>query len=270
MPLKKLHVERRPIDLAAYKFRVAHEVDCYRRVTGPTLVYEGSELKIAYMELDERLPRVVEALRRIQYVRDWRTGGLPTNSRIIGYTPRAPLRKDFCASVSLASELPEEHRVICEAGAVADRYYTKANPGLYFQHNSLMKERVNPDWRIDESVFTSGIINKNNPLRYHFDTGNFQNVWSAMLVFKKDCEGGGLNVPEYDLHFKLNDHSLLMFDGQGLLHGVTPFKLRTDRGYRYSVVYYSLQQMWNCLPPDQELARIRHVKTRREVRRARR
>lgn len=232
--MKTLTVERRPLDLDAYRFRVAEYTDCAYTVKEPTLVYEGPELKIAYMELDERLPRVVDALRRIEYVRDWRTGGLPTNSRIIGYTPRSALRKDFCASVSLATELPAEHRVICEAGAIADRYYAKANAGLHFQHKSLLKERVNPNWRIDDSVFTSGIINKNNPLRYHFDSGNFHNVWSAMLVFKKDCDGGGLNVPEYDL----------------------------------SIVYYALQQMWNCLPPEQELARIRSLKTRRERKRA--
>lgn len=88
------------------------------------------------------------------------------------------------------------------------------------------------------------------------------------MVFKGDVTGGGLNVPEYDIHFTLADHSLLMFDGQGLLHGVTPFKLTKPGGYRYSIVYYSLRQMWNCLPPNAEVNRIRKLKTEREFKRA--
>lgn len=266
--MEKYQVNPRPLDLKKFTFRVAEATDCSTVISEPALVYEGPELKIAYVELSERLPKVVKALERIQYMSDWRTGGLPTNSRIVGFMPRSTLRKDFCASVGLATEMPEEHKLICEAGLLAGQYYQKVNPALHYQHRSITHQRIKPGWTIENSVFTSGIINKNNPLRYHFDTGNFVGVWSAMLVFKKDCDGGGLNVPAYNLHFKLNDHSVLMFDGQGLLHGVTPFTLASPRGYRYTIVYYSLRQMWNCLAPGQELSRIKKLKTHRELKRA--
>jgi hypothetical protein len=262
--MQTIHVNRKPLNVKDYTFRVAEAADCDNVIAEPALVYEGAELKIAYVELTERLPKIVKALEHVNYEATCRTAGLPTYSRIIGYAPRSTLRKDFCSSTGLANEMPEEHQAICEGGKIASRYYAQVNPALHYQHQSTVKARVKPQWTIDQSVFTSGIINKNNPLRYHFDGGNFSDVWSAMLVFKKDCNGGGLNVPQYGLHFKLNDHSLLMFDGQGLLHGVTPFHLATPRGYRYSIVYYSLKQMWNCLTPKEELARIRSVKTRRE------
>lgn len=266
--MEKYHAQKKPLDLKEYTYRVAESKDCSTVISEPAMVYEGDKLKIVYCEMDERLPDLVEALKAINYERSFRTGGLPTNSRIFGYMPRSTLRKDFCSTTSLAGTWPKEHAVICKRARVADKYYTRWNPALHTQHDALLDEKVLPEWHIEESVFTSGIVNKNNPLRYHFDTGNFKDVWSAMMVFKGGVEGGGLNVPEYDLHFTLRDHSILMFDGQGLLHGVTPFKLLNPKGYRYSIVYYSLRQMWNCLPPGAELKRIRKIKTDRELKRA--
>ncbi len=266
--MKKIHVQRRPVDLKEFTYRVAERGDCTKVISKPTQVFEGDRLKIVYVEMRERLPSVVHALKTINYERNFRTGGLPTNSRILGYSPRSTLRKDFCSSTSLAVANPREHSTIAAGAKVAERYYRELNPTLHEAHKKIAVEKVKDNWRIDGSVFTSGIINKNNPLRYHFDTGNFKDVWSAMIVFKDGVQGGGLNVPEYDLHFTLNDHSILMFDGQGLLHGVTPFKLTNPQGYRYSIVYYSLRQMWNCLPPEEELKRIRKIKTEREFKRA--
>lgn len=266
--MKTIQVQRKPVDLKLYTYRTAKEGDCHVVIDEPTIVKEGSQIKIVYDVVAEPLHDLVRALRRITYERNYRTGGLPTNSRIFGYAPRSTLRKDFCSATSLAQEYPREHHAICEAAKVADRYYGLWNPSLHEQHLQTTKDKVLREWQIEDSVFTSGIVNKNNPLRYHFDTGNFKNVWSAMLVFKKDIQGGGLSVPEYDLHFTLADHSVLMFDGQGLLHGVTPFTQQRPGGYRYSIVYYSLRQMWNCLPPGNELDRIRKLKTRRELKRA--
>lgn len=266
--MQRIDVERQAVDLKKYTFRTAEEADCTRIIDKPTIVKENGEIKIVYAELDRRLPDLVQALRTINYERNWRTGGLPTNSRIFGYAPRSVIRKDFCSATSLAGQFPREHEIICARARVADRYYKKWNPDLHRVHLDTTSQNVKEEWHIDQSVFTSGIVNKNNPLRYHFDAGNFKNVWSAMMVFKSDVTGGGLNVPEYNLHFKLRDHSILMFDGQGLLHGVTPFQLLNPKGYRYSIVYYSLRQMWNCLPPEEELKRIRKLKTARELKRA--
>jgi hypothetical protein len=78
-----------------------------------------------------------------------------------------------------------------------------------------------------------------------------------MIVFKGGIQGGHLSVPEYGLRFKLPNNSLFMFDGQGLLHGVTPIKMESPASYRYSIVYYTLKRMWQCLEVNEELIRIR-------------
>jgi hypothetical protein len=266
--MERIHVNRKTLDLKEYTYRVAKSDDCQTVVAEPAIIYEGDRIKIVYCEMEENLLDLVQALKSVNYERSFRTGGLPTNSRIFGYSPRSTLRKDFCSTTSLSTQFPKEHATICARAKVADKYYDRWNPTLHRDHEIITDHKVLPEWHLEDSVFTSGIVNKNNPLRYHFDTGNFKDVWSAMMVFKGGVEGGGLNVPEYDIHFTLKDHSLLMFDGQGLLHGVTPFKLTRPDGYRYSIVYYSLRQMWNCLPPKAEVDRIRKVKTEREFKRA--
>jgi hypothetical protein len=107
-------------------------------------------------------------------------------------------------------------------------------------------------------------VNKNNQLKYHFDSGNFKGVLSNMVVLKKDVAGGYLIIPELDIALEVADNTLTIFNGQEILHGVSTIEYENDHAYRYSVVYYSLEQMWKCEPINDEIARIRKVKTQRE------
>lgn len=266
--MNRIDAYRRRINLDELRSREALEKDCSQFVNASTEVFEDGQLKIVYALLESKMPSLVDALKTITYESSYRSGGLPTISRIFGYSPRSTLRKDFCATTSLSQEYPEAHSQICKGAKTVSDVYQHYNPELFIHHDELSREKVLPEWHLEDSPFTSGIANKDNQLRYHFDSGNFKDVWSGMLVFKHQIAGGFLCVPEYDLCFELKDHSVLLFDGQGLLHGVTPFRKLTGDAYRYSVVYYSLRQMWNCLEPTKELARIRKIKTQREFKRA--
>lgn len=223
--------------------------------------------RIVYLELEESLSSLSGHLKNIRYDKSGRTGGLPTISRVFGYQPRVTIRRDFCAAASLNSEEPETFQQIQHAAEIAAGFYRQHNPDLYRDHckqaTTLAKE-----WYLPNTPFTSGIINRNNQLRYHYDSGNVKGMWSAMFVFKKGVSGGHLSCPEYNIGFELKTNSLLLFDGQAILHGVTPFTLDHPDAYRISIVYYSLLGMWKCLSPKGELARIRKVKTERETKRA--
>lgn len=266
--MKILHLDKKSVDVISLRSREALPEDSKTFIEQPTSVFENGMLKIVYCYLEEQLPKLVQALKSISYDKNHRSGGLPTTSRIFGHSPRSTLRKDFCAVTSMSQQFPEQHAEICKGATVVSKLYEQFNPILYKQHDQTSKDKVRREWHLEDSPFTSGVANKDNQLRYHFDSGNFLDVWSAMLVFKNKMEGGYLSVPEYDLCFELKDHSCLMFDGQGLLHGVTPFKKLSLDAYRYSIVYYSLRQMWNCLSPSDELLRIRELKTKREYKRA--
>jgi hypothetical protein len=140
------------------------------------------------------------------------------------------------AAWRIASRPTRRAHAVIIVSTLVEQWYSRLHAELYDKHAQTVAQ-VLPEWRLGGGggVFTSGIINRNNQLPYHFDKGNFADCWSNMLVFKNACAGGDLVCPELDLCFKVRDHSLLMFDGQSIMHGVYADPLTRRDGYRYSV-----------------------------------
>jgi len=189
-------------------------------------------------------------------------------SRTFGFRPRVPYNPsaNFCGVSSCCEEQPAVHEEICAFGQVLDHYYEKWAPETAAAHWAALR-KVRSEWIIPGTRFTSGIVNKNNPLKYHLDRGNLHGVMSCMAVFKNLVEGGNLSIPEFNAKWLLDDHTYFLFDGQSFIHGVTPVKPMNKNGYRYSIVYYALRAMQKCGSPTEELARCRKEKMERERRR---
>lgn len=266
--MKTLILKKKELDLKEYIKRSALETDYETLVEEPCILVDADDgqVKIIYDRLEGiDTGSIVRALRGLKYHEGQRSRGLVSTSRIFGYRPRLEMRGDFCSSTSMASEFPTEHALVASLAKKLEPYYEKYAPAGYTRHKELAESKVKSAYRINgDSIFTSGIINKNNPLKYHFDTGNFRDVYSCMVVFKHDIGGGYLSVPEYGVAFKLPNNSIFLFDGQSILHGVTPIHRLSQEAYRFSIVYYSLKRMWQCLEIDDELARVRTKKTKRE------
>lgn len=237
-------------------------------ITESTVVTNGGVPVVVYLTLGEDLSAVRGAFERIRYIDDYRTAGLKTNSRTIGYLPRVALRRDFCTATSLANESPADHTAAVSAARIAAFHYAQHNPAGYATHLAAAQEKIKPEWRLFDTPFTSGIINDNNPLKYHFDSGNIKGVWSAMFGFKRHIQGGYLHLPEYGVALEIADNSLSLFNGQGLIHGVTPITKTAPDAHRFTCVFYSLQAMWRCEGIDDELKRIQRVRSERERKRA--
>jgi hypothetical protein len=253
-------------------FRAADPAtDASIHVDEDTLIVDADTGKvvIAYLVVPESYADLVPYLKRLKFHTGYRADGSPTlGSRVVGTTVRNYSRqRDFCTMSALAHDDPEAHAEILAYAVRASRYYAEWNPDLYTVHEQ-MAERVLGEYRIGDSPFTSGIVNKDNVLPYHFDAGNFRDVWSLMLGFKKDIAGGYLVLPEYDLSLQIADNSLTAFDGQIALHGVSPFQKLSRSAYRYTIVYYAKTGAWKCLTMDEELVKARGVRTRKELRRA--
>lgn len=265
-------VQKRELDFNQYIRRSAQESD-YNRLIDHSIIVKDIEGRpvIVYLEVPE-LPSVymVNRLKSYYFDMDKRTQGLVSRSKTFGYAPRETIRRDFCSSAALARQDPDGHNYICKFGALLSKFYEKYCPDTFQMHMGLTTKRILDDWRIDDSPFTSGIINKNIALKYHLDAGNIHDVYSNMVCFKKDCSGGSLAIPEYNIGLEIKNKSILLFDGQKILHGVTPFRLTSLEAYRYTLVYYTLKSMWACKPVDEELTRIRQKKLEREVRRYKR
>lgn len=265
--MKTLTRKRIQLDKNDFIKRSAKEEDVSLLVNEPTTLIdeETGQIKAIYDILDLDTTDVVQALKEIRYVKGKRSRGLVSTSRIFGYSPRNEIRQDYCSSTSLAREAPEQHAAVAQLALKLEEYYKRYNKEGYEKHLQLSEQEIKKEWRLGhKSLFTSGIINKNNPLKYHFDTGNFSDVYSIMIVFKGGVEGGYLALPEYDCAFYLPNNSIFMFDGQGILHGVTPIKYTNQNAYRFSIVYYTLKRMWQCLEITEEVERINQKKTKRE------
>lgn len=231
----------------------------------PAHIYADGKLVMALLPVEEDVDYIelVESLHRINYITDYRTDGLKSTSRIFGYQHRIPLRRDFCSTCSMAREHTYEHDLVAQYGVRAAERFAEVRPDLYAAQKDLLAEEVLPLWRMPGDIFTSGIINKNAALRHHRDAGNFQHCWSCMYVFSRDMRGGMLVVPRYRIALEFCGADLVMFDGAALMHGVTKIKRMNRQSYRYSVVFYALKGMAKCGTREQELARVRRLKTER-------
>ena len=271
--MKILELEQNKVDIHDFIRRPAADSDYKELIKEDVIIVdpETKQPRIVYITVKD-LPgayNMIKILKGIEYQENKRVAGLLSRSRIFGYMPKEQIRKDYCSATSLARESPKEHKAVCDFGIVLSKYYKEHCPDMFKYHMELAGEKVLPDWRIayNDTPFTSGIINKNNMLKYHKDAGNFDKVYSNMVCFRKDCSGGHLSLPEYDIGLEISNKSLLFFDGQSIIHGVTPFKITGREGYRYTMVYYTLKQMWQCKPIGEELARIKSRKTERELKR---
>lgn len=268
--MREIFLKKRDINHLDFVKRSALESDYELFIEDDVIAIDEDTKQIIFvhkkLDFDDR--QIMWALDRIKYEENTRTSGLKTRSRIFGFNPRNAIRKDFCSTTSLAMAQPQEHAAVIKYGIQISALYSQFTPEVYEQHMAITKGKVLDEWAIKDTPFTSGIINKNNPLKYHFDSGNFKNVYSCMAVFKRGTTGGYLSMPEYGVGVSLPHNSVFMFDGQSVLHGVTPITKTAPTDTRYSIVYYSLQQIWNCLPLSEEIARIRNKKTERERKRA--
>ena len=267
--MQTVELLQKELDYKQYVKRRANETDYQTLIKDDVLITTDGKPRILYKKLPKEDTALVrQACKNVRYNKEQRTAGLKTESTIFGYNPRNTIRKDFCSVTSMAYNYPKEHNIICGFGGYMSKLYKEHFPNIYNKHKDIVNEKMLKEWVLNDTPFTSGIVNRNNPLKYHFDAGNIQGVLSNMVVFKNGVKGGYLSCPEFDIGFEVGDNTVILFDGQKILHGVTPISKRDDKAYRYSVVYYTLKQIWNCEPIDEEIARARQVRYKREHKRA--
>lgn len=215
-------------------------------------------------ETDIDTTGMIEALSKVKFSVNKRTNGLVTQSEIIGYRPRMVglAGKKTCSKTAFGNKYKSIEDELFNVAHLAEKLYGEFAPTRY-QNHATLAENVREEYLMPETHFTSGIINKNNPLKYHLDTGNFKEVFSIMLGLKKDIKGGYLHIPELKVNLKISNGSLSMFDGQRFVHGVTPMTGTSEQSYRFTIVFYSLVQMWNCLETSLEVANAKKAEDRK-------
>lgn len=230
---------------------------------------DTNEPFMVYMEMPEDLiPKLRSAVRGVRYSSSGVTRqglGVENHSRTFGMSPRKPFQtREACRPTSLSYEQPEIHKVLEETADRLSKIMREIAPDVYEKDKAETSE-VADEWRISEdSLWTSGVINKTSTLPYHYDGNNFD-MWSAMPIIRRGTRGGYLHIKDYDVVLDCRDGWVVFFPGFRLLHGVTPISHVAKDAYRYTVVYYCLRGMKDCFTYAVEQAEARKRRTEREV-----
>ena len=256
---------------AAREYRGQEVPDLMANVTtaGIYVDEDTNEPFMVYMPMeDDMVAPLRAAVRGVKYSSSGVTRqqmGIENHSRTFGMAPRKPFQtREACRPTSLSYEQPEIHDVLVRTADRLSQMMRKIAPEVY-ENDKTETGAVADEWRISEdSLWTSGVINKTSTLPYHYDGNNFD-MWSAMPVVRRGIRGGALSMPEYGVTVECRDGWVLFFPGYRYLHGVTPIAHVTKDAYRYSVVYYCLRGMKDCFTYAVEQAEARKKRTQREV-----
>jgi hypothetical protein len=230
---------------------------------------ETNEPFMVYMPMPQDIvPELRAAVREVRYSSSGVTRqqlGIENHSRTFGMAPRKPFQtREACRPTALSYEQPDIHKVLERTADRLSQIMREIAPDIYDKDKAETAE-VADEWRISEdSLWTSGVINKTSTLPYHYDGNNFD-MWSAMPVIRRGTRGGALSIPEYNVVIECRDGWVLFFPGFRLLHGVTPIAHVSKDAYRYTVVYYCLRGMKDCFTYAVEQAEARKRRTEREV-----
>jgi len=199
----------------------------------------------------QNISKEVEKLLR--YAVKWdnigvsRLSGIISSNRTFGVLAPQKLRTRYgCSFCKLNEEQPQLYYSLQELVSSCFDLFQTVDKDRAKNHNDLVKSKVHSDWLINQTPFTSGVINNLSALPYHKDSGNFSGSWSMMLSLRKNITGGYLHIPEYDLVAGVPHNSVLIFNGQNLWHGVTPFVVSKKNGFRYTIVWYAKDKVSQC------------------------
>lgn len=163
-------------------------------------------------------------------------------STILGsVAPRPHMRRPYPSISSVHNEPKAETfiKAMVMLAKESEKIIKEIMPELYEQQKALLDD-VPKQWRF-ANLFTSSISNYNIAAAYHRDTGNIVGGANVIITKRNNCEGGNLNVPDYDATFNQSDNSMLVYPAWRNVHGVTPIIPTYEGGYRNSLVFYPLK-----------------------------
>jgi hypothetical protein len=194
-----------------------------------------------------------------------RVGGSRTDTSTFGFAATQPLlRRMACRPCGGALVAPAPHAAICEAATYLNRELRRIYPERERDDSARARDRILPDWFLGDSYWTSGVLNFNSPIAYHYDANNLP-CWSAMVVVRRGMRGGHLHLPAYDVVLPCRDGDVVFFPGYSTLHSVTPMRRVEHDAYRFTAVYYTIKRMESCGPAEDQLAISRRRRTATET-----
>lgn len=256
------------INFADYKGKVPTSKDYDTLINFECQIYIKDKLVCTYKKASDEVKKILAyASANSTAKKSSRTGGVVTNSTIFGALPRVALREDYCRFSADTKKDPKMFSLLTRAAKELWSIYETDFPEMskYFANEANL---IQPDWLKTGTPFSTININKNFAIKYHVDAGNMANVFSNVLISKRLAEGGYFVMPEYRLALAQDDGWIAIVDGVNVMHGVTPIKYLSDKSWRNSFVFYTLNNLKHCNCKPEELARMKTKATERAIKRA--
>jgi hypothetical protein len=193
--------------------------------------------------------------------------GVPQLSTVYGPLPRIAIREDYCRFSRQTKEERQNMLLAMKLNELLAQFYKKNLPEFYEVALRKVEEEVHTDYRLVQTPWANLNINMNQVIKYHRDFGNNKEDLSNVLIVKENCDGGHLACPEYNITLHQGNGYMVFFRGQEILHGVTPCTFHGTRAFRSSIVNYTLKNLRHCYPFEEELKRLKVVKTRQALNR---
>lgn len=256
--------------------RRVQEAPGLREVRPGTTITQGGKPIIVYDRLPGDWAELRSILRHIKYSKNRRMTQMNGQNEVqhtidttFGFKPSNPVFGTPAGACRFTTEFPGWYERIVALGEQLMGYYEAANPTKYAAHKQWIEANINPRWRVGNTIYTQGVINDANALGYHYDRDNYEGGWSCMVYFSHKVRGGNLIIPSLGLKFICEDSTYMLFDGQGVMHGVTPIVKLTPHSYRYSIVYYTRASMVGLGTYEEELTRIKQIEMNKHLKRMR-
>lgn len=194
MKVRKL--ARREIDPADYVGRVPLKSEMGELVTQDLVVECEGRVVLVYTIIDPEVSRGIRlAAESVRYSRSARTNGMPMQSALFGSAPRIAIRNDYCRKTAATVSEPKNWSLIKRFGDKLSQVYRQWLPEEYERQSKLVEQQVGADWQIAGMPFTTVILNRNQALKYHLDSGNFKGLYSNVFILRRAAAGGQLVLP---------------------------------------------------------------------------
>jgi hypothetical protein len=228
---------------------------------------EGGELLLGYYKAPLEIYKLAkEICKGTKPTKSTRTRhGVPQLSTVYGPLPRIPIREDYCRFSNKSKEEKLNYSKAIKLNELIASFYKQKHPKLYETALTKVKEEINKDYFTTDTPWTNINVNLNQVIKYHCDKGNNTEDLSNVLVIKENVSGGYLDCPQLGLTLHQGDGWLCFFKGQEIIHGVTPCLFKNKTSFRCSIVNYTLKNLKHCYPYEQELKRLKQVKSNQAI-----
>lgn len=207
------------------------------------------------------LPRE-ERLKEVEKVNDWISDtsyANPVYSGIAGYFDRYP-RIPYCRTTSYTSHQASKFEGAIPFIEKISENFHKLIPGRWAAQN-LEVSKLDPAFRIGNSVYTTVTVNKSYRTAAHRDAGDLPNGFGNLSVVSNGVPYYGANTvfPAFRAAVDVRPGDLILMDVHEI-HGNTSI---SGEGERISLVCYMREKMTECKTKAYEECRFNFVESRK-------